>query len=401
MRSKSQGSKATVRGKRSGANRSQSQIPSPNHRNGGKGHNWVWLVVYCASITMIVCMFSWVATFNLLPERALASGESVLVADYSLWRDYETINLDVVRLATAAAQGDEVWQSEPLDNPVTILPPATAIQITSQASPLPTLTPTEIPVTRVAVLPRTNTVPPIIPGNTATSSPTLTNPPPTNAPPTNPPPTNPPPTATNTPPSTATNTPTATNTATNTPTDTPTFTPTYTLTPSLTPTPTQIPPPPGVEVNHPGPPPDNVVYELCNTSIMIDLYDHPITVPAVPGSSLRFYEHWNANPSPPPAGTMYMDWIQMEVCADVGCSSPHLIFRWGDIDPNNNGNLPPTSPEDQAHAFYGNKVGILIDMIAAGVPNGVYQFVRVSTPPGSDCASDPSHNAQIDALYVQ
>jgi hypothetical protein len=155
-------------------------------------------------------------------------------------------------------------------------------------------------------------------------------------------------------------------------------------------------------VNSPGPPPDNVVYSFCNTSVMIDLYDHPITVP---GSSLRFYEHFNPDPAPSTQGWMYLDWIQIEVCPDAGCSSAYTIFLWGDNLPNNNlsGSLATISPETQEYAIYGSKVGILINM--NGVPNGIYQFVRVSSPTNpstpNDCGSNPNHSAQLDALYVE
>lgn len=96
---------------------------------------------------------------------------------------------------------------------------------------------------------------------------------------------------------------------------------------------------------------------------------------------------------------MYLDFIQIEICADVGCSTPYQIFRWGDSNPGNNGSLPATygSTEDAAEPFSGPKVGISISI--SGMPDGIYQFVRLSTP-GSDCGTDSNHNAQVDALIV-
>ncbi|MBN1312985.1 MAG: discoidin domain-containing protein [Anaerolineae bacterium] len=215
--------------------------PDPDHHKEEKGYSWGWLVIYCASITLIVCLFSWVATFNLLPERVLASGGSMLAADYSPWQGYQPIELDVVRLATAAAQGDAPWQGESF-NLATSLPPATAIQITSQATPLPTSVPTEIVPTRRPILPGpTNTLPPTILVVTSTATTAPTSPPPA---PTNPPAPTSPPSATNTPVPAATDTPiatdtpTATATSTSTPTDTPT--PTDTATPTETPTPIPV-----------------------------------------------------------------------------------------------------------------------------------------------------------------
>lgn len=97
---------------------------------------------------------------------------------------------------------------------------------------------------------------------------------------------------------------------------------------------------------------------------------------------------------------MYLDFIQIEICSDAGCSTPYQIFRWGDDNPGNNGNLPYTSDpyvEPPAQPFNGSKVGINITI--SGVPDGTYQFLRLSTP-GSDCDTNPDHNAQIDALIV-
>lgn len=96
---------------------------------------------------------------------------------------------------------------------------------------------------------------------------------------------------------------------------------------------------------------------------------------------------------------MFLDWIQIEVCPDVACSAAYTVFLWGDSNSDNNGNLPYVSPEDQAEEFTGSKVGILISM--SGVPDGTYQFVRVSAPAGSDCSSNSEHNAQIDAILVE
>ena len=334
----------------------------PSRSNKGMS-DWAWLVLYCASITLIVCAFSWVATFNLLPEQALASGKSMLAANYSPWQGYEMLNLDIVRLATAAAQGDAPWQNGVFDTSTPQLP-ATAIQITSQVSPLPTLTSTVFVPTRRPALPSaTNTQ---LPTDTATAIATTPPPPP----PTSPLPTVPPP-------------PTATDTA----TVTLTFTPTS--------TPTQILPPPEINLSEPA---DNDVFELCNGSIVIDLYDNPITVP---GSSLRFYEEVEPYPVPPGGSDMYLGWVQIDICADVGCSTPYLIFYWGDGNAGNNGNLPSGYDpiEIQGEVFHGNKVGISINI--SGMPAGIYQFVRVTSPSGSDCGTDPDLNAQIDALIVE
>jgi hypothetical protein len=190
------------------------------------GHGLGWLAIACALVTLTVCLFSWLATFGLLPERALASGASVLSANYEAWQGYETINLDVVSLATAAAQGDAPWQSTPFaitsTKESTSLPPATAFEMTSQATPLPTLTPTiaatntHQPIRQLA----TSTLPPTIPVVTPTFTAVPTSvPAPTN-----------PPASTNTPVPTATATSTATSTSTATPTETPTATPTSTAT---------------------------------------------------------------------------------------------------------------------------------------------------------------------------
>jgi hypothetical protein len=228
-----------------------SQSAGQNHAR--QGHTLGWLVLACALITLIVCVFSWAATVGLLPERALASGESMLAADYSPWEGYRVLNLDVANLATAAAQGDAPWQGEgtsvAVATPVAVATslPVTPVEITSQATPLPTLVPTNIPPTRRPVLPRaTNTLPPTIPAVTLTATAVPTAPPPPPPPP--PAPTSPPPapTATNTP--TPSDTPTST-VDTPTPTvDTPT--PTATIdTPTATatidtPTPTATTPPP-------------------------------------------------------------------------------------------------------------------------------------------------------------
>lgn len=205
---------------------------SPNRGTDRRGRNLGWLVLACGLITAIVCVFSWVATFGLLPRRALASGESMLAADYSPWEGYRVLNLDVVRLATAAAQGDAPWQEDGVTVAEVTLPPPTAVQITSQATPLPTLVPTTVPPTRRPRLPGpTNTLPPTIPVVTSTSTTAPTSPPPPPAP------TSPPPAPTSLPPA-ATNTPTATpDTPTPTPTETPTATPdTPTATATMTPT---------------------------------------------------------------------------------------------------------------------------------------------------------------------
>ncbi len=201
-----------------------------NRDRARQGHTLGWLVLACALITLIVCVFSWVATFGLLPERALASGESMLAADYSPWEGYRILNLDVANLATAGALGDAPWQGAGTPMIVATIPPVTPIEITSQATPLPTQLPVEgATATRRPVLPRaTGTLPPTIPAvtSTATVLPTTAPPPPPPAPTSPPPaPTSPPPVATATPVTpTATSTPdTPTATATSTP-DTPTAT---------------------------------------------------------------------------------------------------------------------------------------------------------------------------------
>jgi hypothetical protein len=144
-------------------------------------------------------------------------------------------------------------------------------------------------------------------------------------------------------------------------------------------------------------PPDGTWLELCSTPLIIDLGGHPINVP---GSSLIYYERYFAGLPP----GVHMDPLMVEVCTDLACSSAYQVFLWGDGNSGNNGSIPAAYyPPETAALFIPatdmyNNSGIMISM--GGVPNGVYQFVRVSAPPSSDCGSDSSHNVQIDALVV-
>ena len=203
------------------------------------------------------------------------------------------------------------------------------------------------------------------------------------------------PTPSNTP--TETHTPTATETATNTPTDTPTFTPSPTATPTNTPTFTPTPCPGNAP---PGEPdiggPDGTIYDVpCGGSITLDLGATPINTGV--GYDLVFYESQNGS-------DVHVDWVTIEVGTTTG--NWYTVFLWGNgtIDGNtslgaagyilgepDNYIVPAVAPQFVGSPPYITGIAIDIDAVA---PAGVYQYVRISSPPLD------TDGAQVDAVQV-
>lgn len=81
---------------------------TPDRRGRSRG-GWLLPLFVLVVIILAVQLGSWVGTFDLLPGWVPASGESALAADYRPWGNTRPLDLDLPRLATAAARGEADW----------------------------------------------------------------------------------------------------------------------------------------------------------------------------------------------------------------------------------------------------------------------------------------------------
>ena len=72
--------------------------------------SFILLPAFLLLIVSCICFTATIAPLGLVPQRVPVSGVSVLNADYGPW-EYRELDLDIDRLATAVAQGDQSWLS--------------------------------------------------------------------------------------------------------------------------------------------------------------------------------------------------------------------------------------------------------------------------------------------------
>jgi hypothetical protein len=150
--------------------------------------------------------------------------------------------------------------------------------------------------------------------------------------------------------------------------------------------------------------PDDSYFTLgCGQSVIVDLGVAGTPIINHAGYDFVYYERYTPDP---PAG-IYLDSVILEVCTTANCTTPYVVFNWGDgpLDANSNvgvwaaAQLPPVAETDNAHipesALYGTsplRTGIAIDVGAA--PGNNYKYLRITAPL---LATD---GAEIDAIQV-
>lgn len=187
------------------------ELPSKIAPSKGKhsSERQTFLIVLLAALMVILAVIacSWAATRALMPDHIGESGLSLLNADYSPWEEgVPQVEIDIPRLATAAARGEGDWSDTNLPaQPGDGQTEQGAIPDNVAATPTPTASPTASPTPTATVSgggpapTKAPTKAPTVPG-APTSKPGPTSPGSTSVPPTGVPPTGVPPTATNEPP---------------------------------------------------------------------------------------------------------------------------------------------------------------------------------------------------------
>ena len=131
----------------------------------------LWLLLIPLFIVLLTRICSELGTIGLAPRLIPASSRSLLRAEYRPWDGGQSLELDLVGLATAAAQGEGVWVPDdppPAPDEAQGLPTNTAFPF-----PTPTLLPTATPLPTNTPFPTPTSLPTstLLP----TSTPLLTN----------------------------------------------------------------------------------------------------------------------------------------------------------------------------------------------------------------------------------
>lgn len=162
------------------------QVPSPTLPTTGSAHKarqratiWgVLLAVLMIPIGVVIC--SQLGAMGLVPEQVDESGRSMLFADYRPWEiGSAPFELDIPRLATAAAREEAIWNTG--DFPTPTPTPTDVPAVIPSATSRPTDVRTDFPTATATVyfIRPTTSVPAPLPTDLPPPLPTDTSPPPT------------------------------------------------------------------------------------------------------------------------------------------------------------------------------------------------------------------------------